>query len=131
LKDQRLGKIYSARYPRYPWESKDLEDPWDHEDPWDLGDPYKLTLNVSKTKYFVFRNKSMLFDDQGYNLKIGNEIIERICSTCKDKYLKFVDEFLICNYQLDGIYQVKFLPWKVLKSLKNFLRLLMECLLHL
>ena len=33
---------------------------------------------------------------------MGNEIIERIGSTCKDKYLKF-DEFLIYNYQLDGI----------------------------
>ena len=26
----------------------------------------KLTLNVSKTKYIVFRNKSMPFNDQGY-----------------------------------------------------------------
>ena len=32
----------------------------------------------------------MPFDDQGYNLKIGNEIIERIGFTCKDKYFKFV-----------------------------------------
>ena len=32
----------------------------------------------------------MTSDDQGYNLKIGNEIIERIGSTCKDKYFKFV-----------------------------------------
>ena len=76
----------------------------------------KLTLNVSKTKYIVFRNKSMPFDDQGYNLKIGNEIIERIGSTCKDKYFKFVgvkfDEFLYWNYQLDGISAkfVQFLP---------------------
>ena len=49
----------------------------------------------------------MPFDDQGYNLKIGNEIIERIRSTCKDKYLKFVgvkfDEFLNWNYQMNGI----------------------------
>ena len=50
----------------------------------------KLTLNVSKTKYIVFRNKSVPFDDQGYNLKIGYEIIERIGSTCKDKYFKSV-----------------------------------------
>ena len=37
----------------------------------------------------------------------GNEIFERIGSTCKDKYFKFVgvkfDEFLNWNYQLDGI----------------------------
>ena len=26
----------------------------------------KLTLNVSKTKYIVLRNKSIPFDDQGY-----------------------------------------------------------------
>ena len=53
----------------------------------------ELTLNVSKTKYFVFRNKSMPFDDQGCNTKIGNEIIERIGLTCKDKYFKGI-EFL-------------------------------------
>ena len=46
--------------------------------------------NVSKTKYIVFRNKSMPFDDQGFNLKIGNKIIEIIVSTCRDKYFKFV-----------------------------------------
>ena len=43
----------------------------------------------------------MPFDDQGYNLKIGNEIIERIGLTCKDEYFKFVgvkyDEFLNWN----------------------------------
>jgi len=35
----------------------------------------------------------MPFDDQGCNTKIGNEIIERIGLTCKDKYFKGI-EFL-------------------------------------
>ena len=59
----------------------------------------KVTFNVSKTKYIVFRNKSMSFNDQGYNLKIGNKIFERIGSTCKDKYFKFV-----------GVKGIEFLP---------------------
>ena len=67
-----------------------------------------LTLNVSKTKYIAFINKSKPFEDQGFNLKIGNEIIERKCSTYKYEYFKFVsvefDEYLNWNYQIDGIF---------------------------
>ena len=37
-----------------------------------------LTLNVSKTKFMIFRNKSMHFDPKNCKLKIGNEILERI-----------------------------------------------------
>ena len=57
----------------------------------------RLTLNVSKTKYIVFRNKNMHFDPNSCNISIGNEILEWIGSDCVKKYLKFVglklDEF--------------------------------------
>ena len=33
----------------------------------------KLTLNVSKTKIMVFRDKKMHFDENAFNLKIGTE----------------------------------------------------------
>jgi len=67
----------------------------------------KLTLNVSKTKFILFRKKNMPFDDHQHKLKIGDEIIERIGLGCKEKYFKFVgvrfDEFLNWNFQLDHI----------------------------
>ena len=53
---------------------------------------------------------------------MGNEIIERIGSTCKDKYLKF-DEFLIYNYQLDGICAKLSSEIFALKSVKKILPL--------
>jgi hypothetical protein len=58
----------------------------------------KLTLNVSKTKYLLFRDKSMICDPDQYKLRIGEEYIERIGKGCKEEYFKFVgirlDEFL-------------------------------------
>jgi len=69
----------------------------------------------------------MSFDDQGFNLKIGNEIIERICSTYKHKYFKFVgvkfDEFLKWNYQIDGIFAKLSSAIFALKSVKKILSL--------
>ena len=57
-----------------------------------------LTLNVSKTKFMIFRNKNMYFDLENCKLKIGNEILETIGTACTYKYFKFVglkiDEFL-------------------------------------
>jgi len=65
----------------------------------------KLTLNVSKTKFILFRKKNMPFDDQQYKLMIGDETIERIGLGCKEKYFKFVgvrfDEFLKWDFQLE------------------------------
>ena len=63
----------------------------------------KLTLNVSKTKYLLFRNKHMPFDDHVFKLNIGEEKIERIGNNCREKYFKFVgvrfDEFLTRDFQ--------------------------------
>ena len=42
----------------------------------------RLTLNVSKTKYIVFRNKNMHFDPSCCNKSIGNEILEKIGNDC-------------------------------------------------
>ena len=57
----------------------------------------KLTLNISKTKFMVFRKNSMSLNSK-VDLKIGTEAIERIGNECKTKSFKFVghllDEFL-------------------------------------
>ena len=44
----------------------------------------KLTLNVSKTKYILFRSKHMPFDDLEFKLNIGEENIERIGHICRE-----------------------------------------------
>ena len=49
-----------------------------------------LTLNVSNSKFKIFRNKNIHFDPENCKLKIGNEILERIGTHCTNKYLKFV-----------------------------------------
>ena len=58
----------------------------------------KLSLNVSKTKYIVFRSNKMPLNENICKLRIGNEELIRIGNNCKDKYYKFVgirfDEFL-------------------------------------
>ena len=58
----------------------------------------KLTLNVSKTKYLIFRSKNMPIFPDKFKLKIGDEYIERIGENCTEEFFKFVgmrlDEFL-------------------------------------
>ena len=68
---------------------------------------YKLTLNVSKTKYILFRSKKMKVDFSNLKLSIGNEKIDRIGNNCKESFFKFVghrlDEFLSWNPQISHI----------------------------
>ena len=54
----------------------------------------KLTLNVSKTKYILFRHKKMTADFSNLNLYIGNELIDRIGNSCSTTAFKFVGHFL-------------------------------------
>ena len=49
---------------------------------------YRLSLNVSKTKYIVFRNRNMHFEPNSWNISTGNEILERIGNECVNKYFK-------------------------------------------
>ena len=68
----------------------------------------KLTLNVSKTKYILFRKKNMKVDFCHLNLKIGAELVERIGSDCKTKSFKFVglhlDEFLTWDQHINKVH---------------------------
>jgi len=67
----------------------------------------KLSLNVSKTKYIVFRSNKMPLDENVCKLRIGNEELIRIGNNCKDKYYKFVgirfDEFLNWEHQTNHV----------------------------
>ena len=58
----------------------------------------KLTLNITKTKYIVFRTPKMKFDQTLLNIKINDVPLDRIGHNCKDTFFKFVgvrlDEYL-------------------------------------
>ena len=58
----------------------------------------RLTLNIKKTKYMLFRPKNIKVNFDSLCLKIGNENIDRIGKGCKTSFFKFVgihlDEFL-------------------------------------
>ena len=58
----------------------------------------KLTLNVSKTKFILFRKPNMNVDFLNLSLNIESQQIDRIGKNCKETSFKFVghhlDEFL-------------------------------------
>ena len=68
----------------------------------------QLTLNVSKTKYILFRKKNMPVNFSSLTLKIGEEIVERIGSECPTKFFKFVghhlDEFLTWEQHINYVH---------------------------
>ena len=55
----------------------------------------RLTLNVSKTKFMIFRNTNMHFDPKNCKLKIGNEILERMELTVQINTLNLLDSKLM------------------------------------
>ena len=66
----------------------------------------KLTLNISKTKYMIFRAKNMPLNNS-ISLKIGNETLERYGEDCNTKSFKFVgiqlDEFFTWKHHISVI----------------------------
>ena len=50
----------------------------------------KLTLNVSKTKYILFRNPTQKVNFANLSLRINGQNIERIGNDCNIKSFKFV-----------------------------------------
>ena len=85
----------------------------------------RLTLNISKTKFILFRNKTQSVDFSNLHLNIDNEEIERIGFGCKEESFKFVgihlDEYLTFDHH------VKYVRGKVagavfaLSKLRNLL----------
>ena len=75
----------------------------------------KLTLNISKTRYAVFRTKNMQLPPD-LSLKIGNEVISRIGDDMPEKYFKFVGHLI--DEHLCWIYHVRHVQNKI--STGNF-----------
>jgi hypothetical protein len=67
----------------------------------------KLSLNVSKTKYIVFRTKRMANIPETFKLSIGGREVERIGNNCDTKSFKFVgvhlDEFLTWEHHINHV----------------------------
>ena len=93
----------------------------------------KLSLNVSKTKYMIFRNPKMLLDDN-LSIKIGNEEVERIGQDCPTKSFKFVgimiDEFLSWNYHINHVANKISSSLYALRQVKNLLPVKIKKLLY-
>ena len=69
----------------------------------------KLTLNASKTKYILFKNKKEDVSITLLKLQIDNKDIERVGTGCKNESFKFV-----------GVYLGENLNWNHhLKAVKN------------
>ena len=87
----------------------------------------KLTLNVSKTKYILFRTKRMIVDFSQLKLSIGTKKVDRIGSDCKEKYFKFVghrlDEFLSWDHHINHVQGKLSSANFAIGSAKNFLSL--------
>ena len=67
----------------------------------------KLTLNVKKTKYILFRKNNMKIEENEMLLFIDNQPIDRIGKGCKEISFKFVgyhlDEFLIWDQHIKHV----------------------------
>ena len=67
----------------------------------------RLTLNVKKTKYILFRTASMNVDFSNYSLKLDGKKIDRIGQNCEETTFKFVghylDEYLMWDTHINHI----------------------------
>ena len=83
-----------------------------------------LTLNVAKTKFLVFRDTKMLFNEDDFQLKIGNQILERVGHNCKKKTF-FVgiklDQLFTLEHQFAHVYKKLVSGKFVLNSCSNVL----------
>ena len=85
----------------------------------------KLTLNVSKTKYILFRKKNMHVNFSPFTMKIGDEVVERIGFDCPTKSFKFVghhlDEFITLDQHINHVHGKPASGNYGINSAKNFL----------
>ena len=67
----------------------------------------KLTLNASKTKYMIFHNKYMVIQNNIVNLKIKDEVLERVGDELRTKSFKLlghmIDEHLTWTDHIQNV----------------------------
>ena len=67
----------------------------------------RLSLNVKKTKYMIFKNKNMKLEEHICKLYIDNSLLERIGNNCEEKFYKFVgiriDENLTWEHHINHV----------------------------
>ena len=76
----------------------------------------KLTLDVFKSNYIVFRTQKMKFGQTLINLKINDVSLDRIGYNCKDTFFKFVGVRL--DEYLNWDQHIKYISSKI--SIANF-----------
>ena len=85
----------------------------------------KLTLNVSKTKYILFRKTTMKVDFSDLTLEIDNCPIDRIGEGCKENSFKFVgikiDEYLQFKEHIRSVKSKLLSSTFALSKVKNIL----------
>lgn len=85
----------------------------------------KLTLNVSKTKFMIFRRKNAAFDVRNLTLQIGEEIIERVGNDLPTKHFKFlghlIDDQLCWKEQVNHVHSKISSGNYIIARSKNFL----------
>ena len=84
----------------------------------------KLTLNTSKTKYMLFRNKQKPVNFATHEIVIENQVIERIGQGCSETSFKFVgiylDEFLTWEPHISNVLTKLSSANYIISSIKNF-----------
>ena len=94
----------------------------------------KLTLNISKTKYIVFRKPNSKINFANLSLNIENSPIDRIGYDCPEKSFKFVghhlDEFLNWDCHISHVKNKLSKSNYAIKSTKNILPLHIRKLLY-
>jgi len=85
----------------------------------------KLSLNVNKTKYMIFRPSSNYRHVDNLNLLINNTAIERIGNNCNTKCFKFlgilVDETISWKHHIDSICKKISRANYIINKVKNIL----------
>ena len=89
---------------------------------------------LKKIKIMFFEGKNEKINLQGLNLKIGNQLIDQVGTSCKEKYFKFVghvlDDKLTWSGHLDHICKKLASANFAINSTKNFLPLNVRKMLY-
>ena len=94
----------------------------------------RLTLNVKKTKYILFRTTSMTVEFANFSLQLDGKNVDRIGHKCKETSFKFVghhlDEFLTWDAHIKHVISKLGSANYAIGRTKNFLPLKIRFTIH-